>query len=207
MPEEPLNRSERTRDEIITAAHQLFLERGYHGTSMRQIAHCAGVALGGIYNHFNSKEDIFLAVFLERHPFYDVVPAMNAAQGETVEEFVRDAARRMVASLGERYDFLNLMFIELVEFNAQHVPRLFEIIFPEVLQFAQRFLQDQKEIRPIPQPILMRAFIGLFLSYTITDLLMGQNFAPESQIKALDYFVDIFLFGILHPPEFTTPAP
>ena len=50
------SRGERTRAEIIQAAHDLFIQQGYHGTSMRQIAGQAGIALGGLYNHFESKE-------------------------------------------------------------------------------------------------------------------------------------------------------
>src|SRR3990172_4106452 len=116
-------RGERTQAEILKAAHRLFLERGYHGTSMRDIAREAGIALGGIYNHFASKEDIFLAVFIEHHPYRDVLPAMNAAQGETIEAFVRDAAAQMLDALGESQDFLNLTFIELVELKRQKIDK------------------------------------------------------------------------------------
>src|SRR3990172_2964473 len=98
-------RGERTQAEIIRAAHRLFLERGYHGSSMRDIARQAEVALSGIYNHFASKEDIFLAVFINHHPYHAVLRAMNAAQGETIEAFVRDAAARMLEALGESQDF------------------------------------------------------------------------------------------------------
>jgi AcrR family transcriptional regulator len=41
-------KGERTRRQVIQAAQRLFVERGYHGTSMRQIAQEAGLALGGI---------------------------------------------------------------------------------------------------------------------------------------------------------------
>jgi hypothetical protein len=51
-----------------------------------------------------------------------VIPALQAAQGETVEEFVQDAANRLVSKLDDRLDFLKLMFIELVEFNGQLLP-------------------------------------------------------------------------------------
>jgi hypothetical protein len=45
------------------------MEQGYHATSMRQIAERADLALGGIYNHFASKEDIFEAIIMDKHPY------------------------------------------------------------------------------------------------------------------------------------------
>ena len=198
MTDETVTKGERTRAEILAATYKLLIERGFHGTSMRQIAREAGIALGGIYNHFSSKDDIFLAVLLERHPYFHVIPVLKTAQGETVEELVQDAARRMVALLGgERTDFLNLMFIELVEFRGQHVPQLFTIMFPEVLAFAQRFVTGKDELRSIPLPVVVRAFIGLFFSYIITDILLEKQMPPEMEQNALDYFIDIYLHGIL----------
>jgi AcrR family transcriptional regulator len=197
MNDSIVTRGERTRTEITDAAHRLFLERGYHGTSMRQIAQEAGIALGGIYNHFASKEEIFLAVLLEHHPIVDVIPAMKAAEGETIEAFVRDAAARMVAEMGDRKDFLNLVFIELVEFKGQHIPDLFQIFYPQIMAFAQRFLQGQGNLRPIPLPTLVRAFIGLFFSYVMTEMIMGAQMPAGMQERAFDHFVDIYLHGIL----------
>jgi AcrR family transcriptional regulator len=197
MNDENLSKGERTRAEILQAAHRLFLENGYHATSMRQIAQQAGIALGAAYNHFTSKEDIFLEVLVAHHPIYDMLPALEAAQGETVEEFIRDAAHRLVSNFGERMDFLNLMFIELVEFKGQHLTDLFQTFFPRALTLTQRFLQGRKEMRDIPLPILLRAFIGLFFSYVMTEILIGQNLPVAMQENALDYFVDIFLYGVL----------
>jgi AcrR family transcriptional regulator len=191
------SKGERTRFEITESAYRLFLEKGYHGTSMRQIAKEAGIALGGIYNHFSSKEEIFVSVLLLHHPYYDVIPAMKAAQGETIETFMRDAAIKIVGNLDNRQEFLNLMFIELVEFNSQHIPQLFDRFFPQVMEFGQRFLERSHEIRPIPLPILVRAFIGLFFSYVITEIIIGRQLPPEMQEGALNHFVDIYLHGIL----------
>ena len=192
-----ITRGERTRVEIVEAAYCLFLEQGYHGTSMRQIAQEARIAVGGIYNHFSSKEEIYLAVLRDHHPYHEVLPAMNAAEGESLEAFVRDAATRMVATLDGRKDFLNVMFIELVEFNGQHISYLFDLIYPQLIAFSGRFLQDQDRLRPVPTPVLVRAFIGLFFSYIITDLLIGTQMPQEMQVNALDHFIDIYLHGIL----------
>jgi AcrR family transcriptional regulator len=197
MSEEGLNRGERSQAQILQAAHRLFLQKGYHGTSMRQISQAAGIALGSIYNHFASKEEIFIQVLLEQHPFYEVFPAMVAAQGDTIEAFVRDAARRMLARFDDRMEFLNLMFIELVEFNGQHIPQIFQMMYPQVLEFAHRFTEGQEALRPIPLPIIIRAFIGLFFSYILTELLLARQMPTEMQEDALEHFVNIYLHGIL----------
>jgi AcrR family transcriptional regulator len=197
MMAESSTKGEHTRQEILQSAHQLFLQNGFHGTSMRQIAQGAGIAVGGIYNHFASKDEIFMAVLTNRHPFFDILSALNAAEGQSIESFVRDAASKVVEVVKDRPDFLNLMFIELVEFNARHMPDLFDIFFPQALTFVQRFLDGHQELRPVPIPVLLRAFLGLFFSYVITDILMGDQMPPDMEKNSLDHFVDIFLHGIL----------
>ncbi|MBI3361027.1 MAG: helix-turn-helix transcriptional regulator, partial [Chloroflexi bacterium] len=57
-----LKKGDRTRAAIIEAANRIFLSKGYHAASMRQITKEVHLALGGIYNYFDSKEDIFIAV-------------------------------------------------------------------------------------------------------------------------------------------------
>jgi AcrR family transcriptional regulator len=190
-------KGDRTRAALVEAGRKLFIGQGYHGTSMREIADEAGLALGGIYNHFSSKEEIFVAMLIERHPFLAVLPALQAAQGQTVEELVRDAASRMITELGIDDTFLNMMFIELVEFDGKHIPQMFQVFFPPLMAFSQRFQQVQGPLREVPLPVILRAFIGLFFSYFITDLIIGSQLPPEMRDKAFDYFIDIYLHGIL----------
>lgn len=197
MPETTTAKGERTRAEIVAAAHRLFIEQGYHGTSMRQIAGQAGIALGGIYNHFTGKEDIFLAVLLAYHPYREILAALKTAQGETIEEFVRHAAMQMLATLGKRPDFLKLMFIELIEFQGQHFPGLLASLQPQLAELVERLRIIPGRLRPIPLPIMLRAFVGLFFSFYITELMLGDRVPPEFRVNALDYFVDIYLNGIL----------
>jgi AcrR family transcriptional regulator len=197
LPPAAATKGERTRAALLDAAKRLFVSKGYHGTSMRQIAAEAGLALGGIYNHFANKEEIFICILMERHPLLVVLPALQAAQGQTVEDLVRDAAGRMIAELSQNQEFLNLMFIELVEFEGKHIPQLFETFFPPLMAFASQFQQVRGPLRDIPLPIVLRAFIGLFFSYFITDLLVGSQLPAEMRVRAFDRFVDIYLHGIL----------
>lgn len=192
-----IKKGEATRTRIVEVAYQLFLEQGYHGTSMRQIVDRAAITMGGVYNHFTGKEAIWEAVFLAKHPYREILPVLQMAEGDTIAAFVQNAAGRLVSELGRRDDLLNLMFIELVEFNGKHVPELFHAILPEVAQLAQVFSEKQGPLRPIPLPILARSFAGLFFSYYITEILLPKDVRMLMGSDALHGFVNIFLYGIL----------
>jgi AcrR family transcriptional regulator len=197
MPDKILKKGERTHQIILEAAYILIINQGYAATSMRQIAEKAGLALGSIYNHFSSKEEVFRALIQERHPFFQIIPVLNSVEGETVEEFVRNAAKTLIEQLGHHPDFLNLMLTEIVEFKGQHVPLLFDKFLPRVMPLANRASCLAGKTRNIPMFILARAFLGMFFSYYITEILIGPVMPLEMQASALDHFVDIFLYGIL----------
>jgi AcrR family transcriptional regulator len=201
MHAEIVSKGERTRQSVLQAAYDLFLEKGYAATSMREIAEKAGLALGGIYNHFKSKDAIFSELIIDRHPFHQVLPLLQAAPGDTVEEFVRNAARSMVTELGRRPDFIKLMFIELVEFNGRDFPDMFKVVFPQILPLIQRFQNAQDKMRPIPLFILFRAFLGLFFSFYMTEFLLAGAPAIATPENALDHFVEIFLHGVMIDKE------
>jgi len=197
MTLDTLSKGERTRQAIEETAYELFLEQGYSATSMRQIAEEAGLALGGIYNHFSGKEEIFEGIIKDRHPYKQILPVILAAPGETLTEFVRNGAHALVDELGQRPDFIRLMFIEIVEFNSKHMPTFFDEIFPEFLPLIQRFQTPEGELRSIPPPLLLRAFLGMFFSFYMTELITEHMDIPEIHENALDGFVEIFLHGIL----------
>lgn len=195
-----LPKGERTRRTILEAAYDLFLEQGYTATSMRQIAERAGLAVGGIYNHFPNKEAIFAELILDRHPYQQVLPILRETSAEDPEIFVRTAAQAMVAELGRRPDFIKLMFIEIVEFNGRNMPKAMKHILPEILPIIQKFSAPQGLLRDIPPAVLFRAFLGLFFSYYMTELMIAGTPFAVTQPQALDHFVEIFLHGILKSP-------
>ncbi|MFO8008793.1 MAG: TetR/AcrR family transcriptional regulator [Candidatus Brocadiia bacterium] len=59
-----ISRKERERAEhrslILEAAEEVFAEHGFHGATVQQIAEAAEFSVGYLYNHFESKEDLFL---------------------------------------------------------------------------------------------------------------------------------------------------
>ncbi len=193
-----IDRREHTRTAILKAAHDLFLKQGYHGTSMRQIAQAAHIALGGLYNHFPSKEKVFEAVYLAFHPYHEVLPMIASAKGSNLEQLVQDAICRMVQVVDGRPDFMNLMFIEMVEFNSAHARQLFSSLFPQGMQLVEQFVEPYPEqLRSIPAPMVLRTFLGLFFGYYLTETALAPAGPIDFRQDAMQYFVDIYLHGIL----------
>ena len=58
------SKAEETRNRILDAALELFREKGFTQTSMRDIADAAGVATGAAYYYYRSKEDLVLAFYV-----------------------------------------------------------------------------------------------------------------------------------------------
>lgn len=52
----------RTRDDVVRAASRLFATRGYHGTSMRDLAREVGVLGSSLYSHIDSKADLLVEI-------------------------------------------------------------------------------------------------------------------------------------------------
>ena len=108
-----------TRERILTAAMQVFGERGYQGASMDEIARRAGSSKGGVYFHFPNKQAIFealittLAVMLEA----SVREAIGRAHGALGRV---DAALATVITLFSRQRGLTRLL--LVEANGLGYP-------------------------------------------------------------------------------------
>ena len=174
------SKGERSRGLLLEAAHSLFVNQGYAATSMRQIAEGAGLALGGIYNHFASKEDVFHAILVERHPYQQIMPLISKMGAESGVHLDRCTVRSLLNELSRHPRFFNLMLVEMVEFKGKHLPEFFENVWCGV-----------------PPPAWMRVFLGMFVSYHITQSLLIGMLPTGTQEQSRDAFVDIFLYGIL----------
>jgi AcrR family transcriptional regulator len=198
MKKDKQTKGEVTRLAIEDAAITLFLEQGYHATSMRQIADRSELALGGIYNHFSSKEDIFEAIIVDQHPYKKILPLILAVQGDTAEQFLGNAFRIVIKELGAQPEFINLMFIELVEFKGKHGSIMLREIAPKVLPVFEKVVKARKDLRVTHPAILMRSFFGMVISYFVTEMIISNSVVSKLMPKnSTDMYVDIFLKGVL----------
>jgi AcrR family transcriptional regulator len=80
-------RQDNRRVQLLDAAARLFRARGFHATSMRDIAKAVGMLSGSIYYHFDSKDEMLLAVYEEGER--RVAEAVDAAVADEAEPWRR----------------------------------------------------------------------------------------------------------------------
>ena len=194
-------KGEITRLAVEDAAIELFMEQGYHATSMRQIAERTGLALGGIYNHFTSKDEIFEAIIVDKHPYKRILPLVMETPGETAEEFLRNAFKVTVTELGKNPVYMKLMMIEMVEFNGRHGAAMLKEIAPRVLPVFEQMLKVRKGLRMANPAMFLRTFFGMIISYFITEMITANSVLSKLMPKdAADVYIDMYLHGVLKEP-------
>jgi AcrR family transcriptional regulator len=79
-----VERREQTRQELLSAAEACFVSRGFHASSVDEVAERAGYTKGAVYSNFASKEDLFFAVYERRveRALTEVVPGLRQAGAE-----------------------------------------------------------------------------------------------------------------------------
>lgn len=82
-----------TKEDVVRAAGRLFAERGYHGTSMRDLGSELGLLGSSLYSHVSSKQDLLVEVVEEGAHLFE----KSAEEALTVEGSARDRLRALIA--------------------------------------------------------------------------------------------------------------
>jgi AcrR family transcriptional regulator len=84
-------RSAKTERKILEAALDLFVRKGYHGTSITDITKKVGLTKGALYSHFGSKGELLLRIIEEfRTKFiHEMIRVVSEHQGDAVEKLNR----------------------------------------------------------------------------------------------------------------------
>jgi len=118
---------EERKSVIEDAARELLIKRGFHATSMRDIAKRAKVSLGNVYNYFETKEAIFESIILRYQIIID--EKIKNILDEIDEPLDPTDMRKLGERLGElvdaHQDFWLLMYIDVLEFENRHFRKMF----------------------------------------------------------------------------------
>jgi AcrR family transcriptional regulator len=198
----PTRRVAWRRAEILTAAGQLFAEKGYHRTTTQDIAEAAEVSEGTIYNYFSSKEELLFAI-MER------ISQSKDAGDRYQEALPEDPKAFFLAMLDARQEFLkeNRIMLQAILSEILVNPELrdryyHDFVVPERekirIHLEERVSLGQIQIADtaLVARILMAIFSGLFLLQVSGDEVVSGQWQDLTR-----QMTDMFFEGVRVNPE------
>lgn len=129
----------RRRRQITEAAVRLFIEKGFHKTTTREIAYAAGVSIGSLYEYVASKEDVLYLVCESIHTEVENGVAEAMARATKGKDTLAEVIHEYFLVCHRMSDFILLIYQETRSLPAQWQKRILENelritgIFVEVL--------------------------------------------------------------------------
>jgi len=195
-------RKESRPAEIIEAALDLFVVKGFSATRLDEVAKLAGVSKGTVYLYFDSKEDLFCSVVQQI-----IVPEIEKAERKAAD--FRGSQRALLTMLIQSWwnviGKTKLAGIpKLIISEAANFPELAEFYLQKVVCRSRDIIRkgiiagvEAGEFKPIDPIITTRLLIAPVLFAVIWD----KSLAPFDHEKYdldmyLDHHIDVFFSGI-----------
>ncbi len=168
------------RSLIVQTALQLFAERGYHSSSISQIAKQAGISKGLIYNYFESKDAILETIILD-----GINLMMSSLNGITEITDKKDLSQIIINSMEmtkSHAAFFRLYFGVLTqkEVSEKFKSRIFEMVEPFLSLFSKYYASQG-----YPNPDIQALLLGSVLDGVGMDYLLSPEEYPLEEIIPL----------------------
>ena len=187
------------RQRILESAKQLFLEMGYHGSSMNQIAQNAGVTKLTVYNHFQDKATLFTCAIEDTcEHILSTRPRELTADSNfiVVLNEVCELALNIV-NLPEAIK-LDLLLLELAAEHSPLVEQFYRASHLKMRQVWENFFQDAAALNFIQQdhPALQtELMVSLLMGLRHQEVLLGMRERPTTveQQNIIGFAIEIFM--------------
>lgn len=188
------------REQILRGATQLFAEKGFRGTTTREIARQLGISEALMFKHFPSKEALYRAIIQKRTDgSEEMLFPREAVEAKDDRQVFRSIASYLIAKNTE-----DPTFLRLIQYSALEGHELSRMFFEnhalERTKDLSKYIRQrikEKAFRKVPPLLVARAFIGMVIQYVQGQELYGfKNHVRFSRKKVVDTFVDTFLNGL-----------
>ena len=183
------------REQILLSAAQLFIEHGYCGLSMRQIAESVGVTKAALYYHFKDKEELFLSIleaYLER---VEALIINIQSEETTCRQRINMLIRRILGQPVDQRAIIRLASQEMAHLNAE-TRRIFgDLYHSRFIHRIENMLESgihSGELKFVDPKIATWSLLGMMYPYFYP---VHSNEISLSE-ETIDQLVDIYLDGV-----------
>ena len=190
--------AEQRHEQILAAAKGLFARRGFARSTVKEIAHAAGVSEGTIYLYFTSKQDILFAMAKSEilDPLTELFTGEEMDDATLITSFIRAQFERS----DSHREMMQIMFRELFQYE-----ELLRDYYQSVARPAQQVIEAYVArriaagvFRPMNPAMFVRMLIGALRFYSIIwEDMFGELIAPIPREELIEQTAALFLRGVL----------
>jgi len=182
------------RLQIAVCASKLFIKKGYHKTSMREISKASGITIGNLYDYITKKEDVLYLVFDVFHSMWvNRLEEKGVFKIENPVEQLSTAIQKMLELVKEQKEMVLLMYTE-----SKSLPKYFlRIILQKesgLIDCFEKILRSgvEKGVFKLKDPFLLANIIVYLLSI---EPLRGWNLRKSRSSVEIDNFIKDYILG------------
>jgi AcrR family transcriptional regulator len=192
---------ERNQEKIEQAALRLFIQRGFYGTSVRDIAEKAGVSLGNIYNYYPTKEDLFARMVrrYEKRMALLLRDVLKPLGGSLDPPALRRLARGVRKIVYSEPDYWRLMYLDIIEFGNKHFAHNFRDLsrnLQSVIGTPVRLGRDGRGRRVDAGLAFTAIYLQFFTYFLVEKLFGGKQHLGFPEQEAIGQMIEIFSHGV-----------
>jgi len=178
------------REQILDVAVQVFARNGFHGTSMNDVAEAAGVTKPVLYQHFDSKQELYLALLAEvgnRLLTAITKATAGATNGREMTDLGFRAYFRFVA---EDHDAFLLLYGTGASRNEEATAAV-RVLTAEAAKAISPLIAV--DVDPLHRRVLAQGLVGMAESVSRYVVELGDDFDPDTMGQ---YVADLAWAGL-----------
>lgn len=196
--------AEDRRLQILQVAVSLFSQRGFGGTTTREIAQAAGVSEAMVFRHFATKQELYAAILDHKACSGDSMNPEQMVAAALRQKDDRAVFEQLALGALDHHEF-DPEFQRLLLHAALEGHELAEMFFEKFILRVYELLgsyiterQRDGAMREIDPLIVVRSFIGMIIHHSLNNNLWDpkRRLLKISNEKAAQHFTDILLNGI-----------
>lgn len=192
------------REQLCQVAMRLFSEKGFSGTTTKEIANAAGVSEAMVFKHFANKDELYAAILDHKscdhgfdNPFAEIADKIE--QKDDFGVFYGMALNALDHHKQDS-DFLRLMLHSALE-GHKLAQVFFENFITHIYEYLGSYIRQRQAdgaFREVEPRIVVRSFIGMFVHHSLNNILWDkeQRLLKISNEDAAREFATILLQGI-----------
>jgi AcrR family transcriptional regulator len=181
--------------QIVNAACRLFFKKGYHRTTIREIAVASGMSMGQLYHYISSKDDVLFLTYKQMQMiWYEHLVKSGVEEIEDPLERLTRAVRLTLDFALKNRKLFFFVYTETQYLEKRHLRVVLEMDDKNVVGFWRRLIRDAGRVKGIEADL---DFLANLVSYLMVFLpLRGWNLKGKVDDELLDSMTSFILKGL-----------